>query len=163
MRRGEDDETEGEHPDEEQTDAGVVSDRRSPIDEADAHHEHARAQRRTEHRIDPPHQGGRRARDHAVGQCLAEEGQAAQHHPGADQRRRQDDEQTRHQRAQHLVGFDARGRVVQQDPHVADDMEDGYHSQIFAVTATDLALGYNGRSAPRGRDLPHPHAAPSPR
>ena len=67
------------------------------------------------------------------------------------------------QRAQHLVGFDPRGRVVEQDPHVTDDMEDGYHSQITAVTATDLALAYDGPRRRRGRDLHDPRARRSPR
>ena len=112
----------------------------------------------------PQHQRGGRAGDHPVGQRLAEEGEAAQHHPRAHERRRQDDEQPRHQRAEHLVGFDARGRVVEQDPHVADDMEDGYHSQIIAVTATDLDARPTAAAPPSTDATFHdPRAAPSPR
>jgi ABC-type Mn2+/Zn2+ transport system ATPase subunit len=38
-------------------------------------------------------------------------------------------------------------------------MEDGYHSQIFAVTATDLSLGYNGRSAVEDATFRVPYGA----
>ena len=40
-----------------------------------------------------------------------------------------------------------------------DDTEDGYHSQIFAVTATDVSLGYNGRSAVAGATFHIPRGA----
>ena len=46
-------------------------------------------------------QGGRDARQHAVRQRITDEGQAAQHHEGADDRAGDGDEHTGQQRAQH--------------------------------------------------------------
>ena len=93
-----DHDTDREHPDEQQADARVLRQARRAVDEVDPADHHDGADDRPEREVEAPDGGEGDAGQHAVGEGVAEEREAAHDDPGADQRGRRGREETAQQR-----------------------------------------------------------------
>ena len=86
LRPGHDDDAECEHPDQQQSDAGVRRQLRRAADGGDTHGHHQCGHQSTGHQADAEQRRGGDTGQHAVRHRLAEKDAAAQHDPAPDQR-----------------------------------------------------------------------------
>ncbi len=82
---GDDHDTEREHADEQQADAGVLVETGVPVHEIDPRHHGERRCDRSEGEVEPEQDSESDAGEDSVGQRITHETQPADHHPGADQ------------------------------------------------------------------------------
>ena len=98
----------GEEPDEQHADRGVVGERAVRPDEADPADHRTRRDQRAERGALADDECDRDAGQHSVGEGVTEEAHPAQHDPRSDHRCRDDGEQTRHERVAHEPVVDER-------------------------------------------------------
>jgi len=114
-----DDHAQGEHPDEQQPDRGVLAEGAAPLHEVHPADHHHRAQQGAQRQVEARQRGQRQAGQHAVGQRVAHERQPADHHPRAHHRRQPDGEQAGQQRPLHELqpeGVEQPGHVLSPRP-----------------------------------------------
>ena len=98
---GHDDHGKRQHPDEQQTDGGVLGERGVPAQQVDAAHHAQCRDERAQGDVPSEHEGDGDAREHAVRQGVTEEAESAQDDPCADDGRGQHCQEGRRERAAH--------------------------------------------------------------
>ena len=161
---GEHDEPDREHAHEQQPDAGVVAQRSPPIHDADARDQHrgAEPRRRASGRRPTPARRPRRgSRACASASPRKVRPRSTTQVPTSEQATTASIPATSAWSISSgsTPALESWSRVRM----CADDMENGYHSQINAVTATDLDLAYGGADRGGAGHLHHPRARRSPR
>ena len=93
-------------PTKSEPDPGVLAEAGSSVDEADAADHEGGGQQGADGDVEPPQHRQGHAGDDAVGEGVAQEAEAAQHHPGAHDGRRDHSEHPGQQRSLHELGVE---------------------------------------------------------